>query len=217
MKENFTMTNIHDNDGYSERTIMEESEIMTAVETWLKENSFQDAIINEGAFMTGQSFGNRVGIEINTRDGEISGSTSYQNQYNNDDSFKISLVSIQELQADDADICEGDEMAVEITKEKFLTVLDEFDLEDLLERKLIKETETGMLKMTWWNILSEVEISAEIFVEKLMGQEWETWKEDYARWSMEDIGSNWEDEITEYYRNLREQREQEKIEKEYYK
>jgi len=217
MKENFTMTNIYDNDGYSERTIMEESEITLAVETWLKEASFQDTIIKEGAFMTGQSFGNRVCVEIDTRDGEISGSTSSQSQYNNDDSFKIALVSIQELQGDDADICEGNEMAVEITKEKFLTVLDEFDLEDLLERKLIKETETGMLKMTWWNILSEVEISAEIYVEELMGQEWETWKEDYARWSMEDIGSNWEDEITEYYRNLWEQREQEKIEEEYYR
>ena len=215
MEENFTIKNIHD-DGYSER-IMEESEITLAVETWLKEASFQDTIIKEGAFMTGQSFGNRVCVEIDTRDGNISGTTSSQNQYNNDDSFKIALVSIPELQADDADVCEGDEMAVEITEKKFLEVLDAEDLEYSLDNGRVIRTEKGLLRFSWWEISTEVEISAETFVEDFMKQDWAEWKENYARWSMEGLREGWVDNIEEYYRILRDQREQKKIEEEYYK
>jgi hypothetical protein len=193
---------------------MEESEITLAVETWLKETSFQDTIIKEGTFMTGQSFGNLVAVQIDTRDGAISGTTLYQNQYNNHDSFMVNLISVPEIQADDADICEGNEMFVEITKEKFLEVLETFDLEYSLENGRVVKTDDGLLRFSWWEISTEVEISAETFVENFMEQDWEEWKENYARWSMEDLGKNWEDNVTEYYRGLREQREQEKIEEE---
>ena len=204
MKENFTMTNIHD-DGYSER-IMEESEITLAVETWLKEASFQDTIIKEGTFMTGQSFGNLVAVQIDTRDGAISGTTLYQNQYNNHDSFMVNLISVPEIQADDADICEGNEMFVEITKEKFLEVLDTFDLEYSLENGRVVKTDDGLLRFSWWEISTEVEISAEDFVEIFMGQVWSEWKENYAHWSMENIGNGWVDHIEEYYTELRNNR-----------
>jgi len=217
MKENFTMTNIHDNDGYSERTIMEESEITLAVETWLKENSFEDAIMKEGIFMTGQSFGNLVAVQIDTRDGAISGTTLYQNQYNNHDSFMVNLISVPEIQADDSEICDGDEMFVEITEKKFLEVLDAEDLEYSLDNGRVIRTEKGLLRFSWWEISTEVEISAETFVEDFMKQDWAEWKENYARWSMEGLREEWVDNIEEYYRILRDQREQKKIEEEYYK
>ena len=206
MKEQFLVKNIHDNDGHTERTIMEESEITLAVETWLKENSFEETMIKEGVFMTGQSFGNRVAVQIDTRDGAISGTTLYQNQYNNYDSFMVDLISIPELQAYDSDICEGDEMFVEITEEKFLEVLDTFDLESSLENGRVVKTDDGLLRFSWWEISTEVEISAEDFVEIFMGQVWSEWKENYAHWSMENIGNGWVDHIEEYYTELRNNR-----------
>lgn len=202
-KENFEVKCIHDRDSLSGKTIMEEFEIKEIVEKWLLKNSFADLMKENGIFRNSQSFGNRIEVYIDTRDGEVRCSTVKQNTMSRYDSFYITLASIAEVDEDENHICEGDEMTVKATADEITeTISHKNEIDELVVEKL----ENAKFEISWWQNSDYIE--AEDFVEKLMNESWEDWVNNYVDYILEDVEhQGWEESIAEYYNQLREERE----------
>jgi len=187
------------------------TETFKKVETWLEENSFLDALKKEDLIRTGQSYGNNVVVRIDTRNGEIAGSTTYQNTYQDTDSFWITLASHPEIEMDDNAICEGAEMTASVSKEKLLEIIDEEQIEEALENNLIFK-KNGNFKISWWEVEDAFSITAEDFIINFLEEDWEEWKDDYLEYYCgENVGADWIEKIKEFYADL----EKQKTEREY--
>ena len=205
-KESLKVRDIYDSEGHTECVIMEESEIKKAVEKWLENNSFSDLLKKEGVFRYSQSFGNRVEVEIDTRTGEISSHLQEQNQGRFSDSFYLTLVSTQEIEKDESNVCEGDDMIVEIAPEQIIANAKLFscsitDIEDIESELESEKLENGKYKMSWWG--NQDNIDAEDFVTHFMQDDWSEWLDNYANYMLEDVGSDWEEKVTEHYSQIR--------------
>jgi len=200
-KENLTVTALHDRDGHSRTTIMEESEIIKAVESWLENNSFEQVLKEKGIYRWSQSYGNYNEIVVDARTGEISHNYSQQNTYGSNDSFFITLVSIQEQDKDDDYICEGAEMVVEATEQE---IIDATEFQNNIDELEVEKLENGKYRIDWWENKDYIE--AEKFVQKLIGEEWEDWVDNYTDYLLEDIElvNTWQEQVEEYYNITRE-------------
>jgi len=204
-KENFKVREIHDREGHTEQVIMEESEIIAAVEKCEKENSVQELLKKEGIFRNGQSFGTRVSLEIDTRSGKIITCTTPQNQSSPVDPFFIELVGFTAHDFEDSLMCNGDDMVVEVTEQFIIEntdiIIDAEDIENYLETEKL---DSGKYKISWWD--NQDYIDCEDFINNWMDEDYEEWVEDYENYLLEDVYINL-NAITEYYQQLRDIRE----------
>lgn len=206
-KENFKVRELYDRDGYTETTIMEESEVIEAVEKWLQNNDFQSLILKHGFNRYDQTFGRTQAVTVDVRDGKIFHTENTPNQFSPVDSFYIDLVTVPEYDADDTSICEGAEMTATLTTQQIINLVECVDEEEDIEYYLaIEKIEDGKYEINWWD--NAAEISAEKWVEEIMKEKWDEWVSDYEAYLLEDIGDNWENNIREYYDGLREQQNQ---------
>lgn len=200
-KENLKVQNLYDREGTSEQTIPEEKEMIKIVESWGDGNDFKALLKKEGIFRNSQTFGNKVELELDTRNNEISAYTQVQNNTRFSESFFIPLVSFEEIDFSDHQCCEGDDMIAEVSGEFLIENIDAINNVDDIEEYLETEKlENGNYKISWWG--NEEYVEAEEFVEKFMNEKWSDWTETYENWLLEDVTINYS-AITEYYQEIR--------------
>lgn len=201
-KENFKVRNIYDREGFSEATIMEESEIYAAVEKWLEDNTFQEIIKDNGFSRYDQTFGRTQCVSIDTRDGGITHRTHTPNETWASEPFYIDLVIVGEYDPEDQHICEGADMVAELTVDQLIKIAEYVDHEEDIEIYLEAEKlDSGKHEVRWWDNCHE--IPAEKWVTHIEKEDWDEWVSTYEDHLLEDIHHDWEDKVAEHYQELR--------------
>lgn len=206
-KENFKVRNIHDRDGHTEQAVLEEKEILEEIEKWLEKNSIIETLKKESIFRHSQTFGIEIGIEIDTRNGEIKTFTHYPNQYNDSDSFFIELISIQRYEFSEHTMCEGNDMEATVSEQFIIDHINYINNVEDIEHLTYEKTEDGKYRITWWN---NYDIDCEDFIRNWLKENYKEWVENYKDWLLEDITTDYS-KVTEYYQNLRDVRQEVEI------
>ena len=197
---------IHDREGYTKVEIMTQQEIEKKIEEWEIDNSLEDLFSETSILRTSQTYGIIHSVVIDVRGGEISIKEDTPNQYNNSDSFFITLCEQSELDDNDHDICEGDLMEIEISTKDLRKIFinsggtgfSHYEFKELMEN-LEYEKSGNKIKISWWKNTNTIE--AETFVNLLMDDSWNEWKKNYEDFHLEDLSISL-DPVGEYYQQL---------------
>jgi hypothetical protein len=203
--EAFKVRCIHDREGHTEQVIIEEAEAVKAVEKWLENDDFASALYAEGVYQAGQSHGNRVEVQLDTRAGIIITCTEYPNQYNDADSFFISLVSVNEIEIASEEDFLGDEYTLSLPRHEIETLIDHRYFDELVEEYELKEN-NGWYQIRFDQAHDEG-VDLDDWLEHCM-EDPDVYYRAYAVGALEGQGDDWKDQITAFYEDLRNQRDQ---------
>jgi len=193
----YYMSKLNDRDGYSRREILNPEKIREAVEGWLEQNNFSEALKKEGVVQNGQSYGNSAQVVIDTRDGEISTCTTTQNSYGNSDSFYIVLAESTQFDSlNDEDII-VDDKSVNVPKVELLEFAKEYNIDDFSENEdhtiNIRKRDCNISTEDWCDYWSEVIEGFDDYEDRV---------EDCIDYYLEDCGRNWSEAVEGYYSEL---------------
>lgn len=172
--------------------------IVKKVEEQLEEKSYKEYLAEEGVFMWDQTFGREAIVYFDPYEGDIKTRTTTPNNYIPNDN-SIIIAKIQLLEKNESDICEGADMSTK----NIQLVVDSFDIEfDDINDYIFDN------QLDWFDIGSQFNISAEDWVEKIMGENWCDWEKNYVEWALEDLQEgimvdnelkDWQDQLKQYY------------------
>lgn len=192
--------NFYDREGHSEQKIKTEEELEAILKDWLKANSFTDLLKKEGIEQHDDTYGRASVVEMHATSGEIRSSTHTPGFFDCDQPFWIELARVEHNRFYDHGICEGAEMVATASKADIDAVTYYRLSIDSINAKKRHNNET--CEISWWD--NQCEISAKNFVEKLLGENWADWVDNYIECLLGDVKDGDEDAISNYFTDLAE-------------